>query len=230
MGPTGLVSDVEPRVLAIFVGTAGPFPPTSELGTSGIRKFGVHGPVAVNLVGLSGDENVERPAADFDQAVCVYPSEHYEWWRQRYPAASSALCAGRFGENITLRGLTEHDVAVGDHYRVGSAVLVVSKPRGPCKKVAQHTGIPNLSRMMRRTLRTGWYARVASPGVLYEGCPWSLLERRPNALSVHATAEAMYLRRDDIALAKQALQCDGLAGNWRAVFAARVAGRPVPPL
>jgi MOSC domain-containing protein YiiM len=195
-----------------------------------MEKGAVAGPVAVALAGLDGDENAERPADDREQAICAYPGEHYEWWRTNFSSPRAHFRPGAFGENLCLAGLTETDVCIGDVYRVGTVELAVTKPRGPCWKVAVRHGIPELASIMRQTLRTGWYLAVLQGGVLQAGDELELVNRGSPAVTVHVAAEAMYLRRDDLDLARHVLAGRGLAGNWRRVLEARVAGHPEPPL
>jgi MOSC domain-containing protein YiiM len=83
---------------------------------------------------------------------------------------------------------------------------------------------------MRRSLRTGWYLRVVRPGVVQAGAPLELLDRPSPEVTVGRVARAMYHDRADLDLAREMLACPALAGNWRDVLAARVGGRPEPPL
>lgn len=195
-----------------------------------LEKGRVTGPAALRRSGLAGDWNERRPAGDRDQAVCAYPVEHYEWWRERFPDRASQFRAGAFAENLSLAGLDETAVCVGDRWRVGTAVVEVSKPRGPCGKLAARHGLPELPAVIRQTLRTGWYLRVVSPGEVEPEADTELVERPWPAVSVSRVAEVMYHLRGDRAAAAEVLACTALAENWRAVLAARVAGRPEPEL
>lgn len=221
-----------PHVVAVFVGRTAPFPPPPHQawGTSGMEKGAVDGPVAVAISGLDGDENAERPANDREQAICVYPCEHYDWWRTNWSSPRAHFRPGAFGENLCLAGLTENEVCIGDVYRVGTAELAVTKPRGPCRKVAERHGIPELASVMRHSLRTGWYLAVRQDGVLRAGDELELVSRSSPEVTVRDAAEAMYLLRADLNVARHVLAGQGLAENWRRVLAARVAGHPEPPL
>ncbi|CAN5143117.1 MOSC domain-containing protein [soil metagenome] len=220
-----------PRVTGVFVGESAPFPPESDNSSdrSGILKRPIDGHVEVLPTGLAGDVNVERPPGDTDQAVCAYPVEHYRWWNERFAqAAIEDFGPSTFGENLTVQNLLESQVCVGDVFAVGTSLLEVSKPRGPCRKIGQRTGIPNLAAEMRRSLRTGWYMRVRRPGSFSRYCRFVLVERPSPGVTVELVAATMYLRRQDLDSARRALTCDTLADNWRAVFEARVAGHAEP--
>ena len=49
-----------------------------------------------------------------------------------------------FGENLTLKNLDESDVFFGNQYRLGEAILEVSKIREPCWKIQTKYGIKDL--------------------------------------------------------------------------------------
>jgi MOSC domain-containing protein YiiM len=71
------------------------------------------------------------------QAICAYPVEHYAYWENELGA--EPFSPGTFGENLTLAGLLETDVCIGDVYRIGTLVVQVTSPRVPCFKFATTT-------------------------------------------------------------------------------------------
>src|SRR5579864_7292922 len=101
---------------------------------------------------------------DGQVVVCVYATEHFEAWRTEL--GKPDIGPGAFGENFSVRGQIESSVCVGDVYRVGSATVQVSQPRGPCWKVGRRWNRPDLARRIRETGRSGWYLRVLSPGLV----------------------------------------------------------------
>jgi len=96
-----------------------------------------------------------------DKAVYAYPSDHWGWWRQNHGLACEPAT---FGENLTLRGATESDVAIGDRFRWGEVLMEISEPRAPCFKFAMHTGDEQAPQHMILAARCGWYARVLEEG------------------------------------------------------------------
>lgn len=135
---------------------------------TGIFKEPVAGPVRVGLTRLEGDGQADLTVhGGRAKAVYAYPSEHYEAWR-------TELCApawpwGTFGENLTVKGLTEDDVRVGDRFRIGTAELVVTQPRMPCFKLAGKLQRPDVFRRFLSSARTGWYFAVAREGEVRAG-------------------------------------------------------------
>lgn len=104
---------------------------------SAIAKTPVVGPVAVGPLGLAGDEQADRRVhGGPEKAVHHYALDHAAAWRGDLPGLRDLLeQPGAFGENFSTHGLTEHDVCVGDLWRVGSALLQVSQARQPCFKL-----------------------------------------------------------------------------------------------
>src|SRR5579863_1470461 len=90
--------------------------------TTGIFKEPVQGRVQLRKLNLDGDRQADLSVHGGEhKAVYAYPVEHYEYWRHELPGME--LPFGVFGENLTVEGLTEPRVNVGDRFRVGDAEL-----------------------------------------------------------------------------------------------------------
>jgi MOSC domain-containing protein YiiM len=145
---------------------------------SAFVKRNVPGPVHVGLVGLDVDEQADlRVHGGPEKAVYAYAATHYPRWTADFPALASRFVPGSFGENLTIDGLTEHDLCVGDVHGIGSVRLQVCQPRQPCAKLALNFEYPRLPKAMVRNGRSGWYYRVLEPGTLQAGDRVILLER-----------------------------------------------------
>jgi MOSC domain-containing protein YiiM len=140
---------------------------------TGIHKAPVAGPVAVGKLGLAGDEQADLSVhGGLDQAVYAYPSEHYAFWaaqRLRVFKREEPLPAGSMGENLTLQGVLEKDVWVGDRLTIGDVVLEVTAPRSPCYKFAAKMGFAHAVKLMVQSGATGFYCRVLRTGHLQAG-------------------------------------------------------------
>ena len=161
------------RLLSLQVGraTAYPVPDRAEPGevfTSAIGKRAVAGPVRLSRLGLAGDVVVDtRVHGGPDQAVLAYASAHYPAWQLEW--GRTDLPHGSFGENLTVEGADETTVCVGDRWRIGRAVLEVTKPRSPCNTLAWYQRRADLITRVRDTGRSGWYMRVITEGELEAG-------------------------------------------------------------
>ena len=149
----------------LLTGPVAPLGPTS----SGIDKHPVDGPVMLGPTGFAGDAqgDLKRHGGP-DKAVHHYPFDHYAAWRAEL-GDLPLLRAGGFGENLSTRGLTEADVAIGDRFRLGGAVIEVSQGRQPCWKLNLRFGVPDMARRVQDSGRTGWYYRVLQPGTVRAG-------------------------------------------------------------
>jgi MOSC domain-containing protein YiiM len=140
---------------------------------TGIHKQPVHGPVMVKKLGLAGDEQADLSVhGGLDKAVYAYPSEHYAFWAAQRLAAlkrDEPLSPGAMGENLTLEGLLENDVWVGDRLRIGSALLQVTEPRQPCFKFNAKMGFSHATKMMVQSGYSGFYLRVVETGSIEAG-------------------------------------------------------------
>jgi MOSC domain-containing protein YiiM len=130
---------------------------------SGIAKAPVDAAsIFVGRTNLAGDGQADLSVhGGVDKAVYCYPKEHWAWWEGEKRLASRA---GTFGENLTVEGADETQVAIGDRFRWGDAMLEVSQPRAPCYKFAMHTKRPDAPALMTRSGRSGWYFRVIREG------------------------------------------------------------------
>ena len=136
---------------------------------SGIDKRPVDGPVLLGPTGFQGDAQGDpRRHGGPDKAVHHYPAEHYEAWRADLGALPVPQPGG-FGENLSTRGMTEADVALGDRFRLGGAEIEVSQGRQPCWKLNLRFTVPDMARRVQQSGRTGWYYRVLRPGLVAPG-------------------------------------------------------------
>ena len=130
---------------------------------SGIAKAPVEvSSIFVGRTNLAGDAQADLSVhGGVDKAVYCYPKEHWPWWEGEKGLPSRA---GTFGENLTLEGADETEVAIGDRFRWGGAILEVSQPRAPCYKFAMYSKRPDTPALMTRSGRCGWYCRVIREG------------------------------------------------------------------
>ncbi len=171
------------RILSVNVGKVAPLL-VDDRGAlkkqvmSGIRKTPVstlshahH--IAVNPSGLEGDEQADASVhGGRDKAVYVYPYEHYAVWetmRLQVLKVDEKLPHGFMGENLTVTGLDETKVWVGDVLEIGSARFRVVSPRQPCYKFNARMGFKQASRMMVQSGYTGFYLEVLETGHLQAG-------------------------------------------------------------
>lgn len=149
--------------------------------STGICKRSVGGPVSAQPLGLAGDEQADRAVhGGLSKAVYAYPIEHYAFWQTvraqaRVAAWGEPLPHGFMGENLTLQGLLEQQVCVGDVLRFANCELAVSEPRFPCFKFNAAMGFPQAAKLMVANAWCGFYLAVRVPGTLTAGERFELI-------------------------------------------------------
>jgi MOSC domain-containing protein YiiM len=158
---------------------------------SGIRKRPVGaGAVELTRDGIVGDHQADlRLHGGPNKAVYVYSSDHYPWWTEQL-SASVPYGPGAFGENLTLSGIDETGVHLGDIWQWGTAVLQICQPRYPCFKLALATERPQIVQRFLASGRSGWYLRLLEPGIAGLHEPIVLHERDPDRITVRELALA----------------------------------------
>lgn len=145
---------------------------------SGIRKRVRTGAVAVGPLGLDGDEQADLSVhGGLAKAVYAYPQEHYAFWTtvRGQAQVAGALQPGDCGENLTLAGLLETKVWIGDVLRFPDCELVVSEPRYPCFKFSAHMGFGQAAKLMAQSGYCGFYLAVKREGTIAAGEAFELL-------------------------------------------------------
>ncbi len=180
---------------------------------SAIIKDAVSGPVWLAATNLEGDKQ-GNPAVHGgpDKAVLAYAASHYPEWRREL---DRELPYGAFGENLTIDGLDEGSVCVGDTFEIGDAVVQVSQPRAPCWKIARRWGIKDLTARVEANGHTGWYLRVLQEAYLEAGQTVRLTERPHPEWTVARATLVMKGRRRDMAAANELARLPELAGSWK---------------
>jgi MOSC domain-containing protein YiiM len=162
-------------VVSVNVGVARPLRLGGREVLSAIGKQPVPGPVAVRRLGLAGDAQAD-PAVHggLSKAIYAYPSEHFAFWRTVRAQARAAgwddpVPHGLLGENLTLAGLTEDRLWIGDRLHGPGCVLAVAEPRLPCAKLDAALGFAHAARLMAQSGFCGAYLGVIEPGTVAAG-------------------------------------------------------------
>jgi MOSC domain-containing protein YiiM len=212
------------RVVSVNVGRPGEVLWRGKPVTTGIWKDPVAGPVPLRRLNLDGDGQADlRVHGGPDKAVYAYPSEFYELWSRERPELE--LGPGTFGENLTLEGLLDDDVSVGDRFQIGTAELVVTQPRLPCFKLGLRMGRDEfVTEFLERGL-LGFYLAVAREGEVAAGDAIVELQRDPRRFGVTEVARLYAADRDDVETMRLAADHDALPESWREYFRKRVEAR-----
>ena len=204
------------QVLSVNVARVQTIEFRGEVHQTGIFKLPAEQPVHVGRLGLAGDRQCDLLNHGGEhKAVYGFADEHYGYWRETLD--QPGLQAGAFGENLTVSGLEEEAIHIGDQLAVGSTVLEVSQPRVPCFKLGVALGNERAPALFTRYFHTGVYFRVIEEGQVAPGDTIEVTRRHPAGISVHALFRAFHDRDypERNALMTEAFKLDVLAPEWR---------------
>src|SRR6516165_6543354 len=125
---------------------------------TGVWKQAVSGPRVVRRLNIEGGGQ---------RAVLVYQLASYRYWQE--VLGRNDFVHGQFGENLTVDGLADDEVCIGDRFRIGEAEFEVTQPRVTCYRVGLRMGEPELPSLLVAHHRPGFYMRVITEGHIQPG-------------------------------------------------------------
>ena len=209
------------KIISVNVGLPRLVLRNGEPVSTGIYKEPVTGRVMVRTLNLDGDRQSDLSVHGGPlKAVYLYPSEHYDFWKQELPDMD--LPWGMFGENFTATGLLETEVHIGDKFRIGTAELMVTQPRMPCYKLGIRFGRADIIKRFLVSERTGFYFSVLKEGEVGAGDEIELLERNSSGVRVVDVTRLYSSDRENVDLILRAIATDALPDSWREYFKKRL--------
>ncbi|MCI4337222.1 MAG: MOSC domain-containing protein [Thermoplasmata archaeon] len=174
-----------PVIRSVNVGTAQTVEWHGRRVTTGIWKSPVSGRVRIVRHHVDGDVQANpKVHGGPRKAVYAYPADHYDFWRRELGGIS--LPWGSFGENLTVEGIAEGEVCVGDLWEAGSAVLEVTQPRSPCSNLNVKFDREDMVRTFWESGRSGFYLAVVAVGEVAAGDPFRRTQPSPGSRSIAA--------------------------------------------
>ena len=208
---------VPPVLLSVNVGLPKNVAWQGKTVYTGVWKHPVNGPAMVRRLNIDGDGQGDLAGHGGEQrAVLVYQVQSYRHWQQHF--GRDDLGYGQFGENLTVDGLTDDEVCIGDRYRIGEAEFEVTQPRVTCYRVGLRLGEPELPALLVSHHRPGFYLRVLREGRIRAGDRIVKTRTGPGALSVADTDALLYLPGRDRARLSAAVRIPALSPGWQQSF------------
>lgn len=187
---------------------------------TGIYKSPTSSSLYVSKIQLDGDGQADLTVhGGADKAICVYPEEHYAYWEQ---ALGQKMEAGMFGENLTVRGLIESDVCIGDTYAIDEVVVQVSQPRQPCHTLAKRLDRADAVLRVQETGYTGYYFRVLSEGIISKDSQIRLIAKGESGVTVTYANQIKYHEKNNVEAAKRIAAIGALSASWKQSFLKRL--------
>lgn len=138
--------------------------------TTGIFKTAVSEGVFLDIEDVKGDSVIDRRYHGGEEKACyLYSLDHYAFWQNKFPDLTWGH--GMFGENLTVEGLDERNIRVGDVFTIGDAKVQVTQPRQPCFKLGIRFNNQSILKDFIETTFSGVYVKVLSPGLVEKGDP-----------------------------------------------------------
>lgn len=158
--------------------------------TTGIFKFPVNNPIYLGSEDVANDNVIDRRYhGGVDKACYLYSADHYKYWKTLYPALE--IPWGMFGENLTVEGLDEAEINIGDIYEVGETIVQATQPRQPCFKLEFRFHNNEIVRQFVDSGFAGVYVRVLQKGHVKTGDEFKLIDKK-QTLSIRRVYELIY--------------------------------------
>lgn len=168
---------------------------------TGIYKYPVREPLSLTRNDVKRDTIIDRVHHGGTNKACyLFAKEQYPYWKQLYPNLEWDW--GMFGENLTVEGLNETKIRIGDIFRVGSAVVQVSQPREPCYKLGVRFGTQKILKRYIAHGFPGTYVRILEEGKVQTDDTLELMEQSQNRLTVHQFFRLMFDKKKDSKILK----------------------------
>jgi len=181
---------------------------------TGIYKYAVETPVYLGKEDVENDHVLDRRYhGGIDKACYLYSADHYPFWKSRFPGQEWKW--GMFGENLTISGLNESEIHIGDRFQIGEAVVQVSQPRQPCFKLGVRFGDQSVVDDFWNSSFPGVYVRVLQAGNVQKGDELFLIDRNTDSLSIKQVFSVFRLDRTNYELMRKAIAEPFLAESCR---------------
>jgi ferredoxin-NADP reductase/MOSC domain-containing protein YiiM len=208
---------VSPVLLSVNVGMPKEVAWQGNTVYTGIWKQPIDGPAMVRRLNIDGDGQGDTSGHGGEQrAVMVYQIQAYQHWEDYLGRRDFDY--GQFGENLTVDGMADDEVCIGDRYRIGGAEFEITQPRTTCYRVGLRMGVPDMAALLVSHHRPGFYMRVVTEGPIRAGDQIVQTRSGPGGLSVADTDALLYLPDRDVAKVSVALRIPALSPGWQQSF------------
>lgn len=147
------------------------------------------------------------------KACYLFSTDHYPYWKKLY--ANLEWNWGMFGENLTVNGMNELQIKVGDIYSIGNAIVQVTQPREPCFKFGVKFGSQHVLKQFIQHGFPGTYVKVLEEGSVTTHDKLKLENRLSESLSVAQLFELFFSKNKNLKWLNIALNSSVLSDNFK---------------
>lgn len=181
---------------------------------TGIYKTPVHLPIFLGKQDVNGDTVSDRKVHGGEFKACyLFSADQYNYWKKLYPKLDWDY--GMLGENLTVSGLDETQLYIGDIYKVGEAAVQITQPREPCYKFGVKFGTQEVLKQFIEHGYPGTYVRVIKEGYVSKGDKFFFVEKAKNSLSIYQFFNLLYAKSKDQQLVELAIKNEALPQRKR---------------
>ncbi|MBT5470371.1 MAG: MOSC domain-containing protein [Nitrospina sp.] len=193
---------------------------TAKKFRTGIFKKPINEKIFLDESGFHGDGVGDtRIHGGKDLAVCAYFVDHFTFWNNEL---DRVLEPGAFGENLSLAGIDETQINVGDIFCLGEAEIEVSQPRQPCHKLNKIFKYQGMACKVQTTGFTGCYFRVKRKGWVEPGATIEKIKDGLGKFSIDKINSLMFKEKKKFDLLRKVVRQEALSLEWREKFEKRL--------
>ncbi|RRQ47580.1 MOSC domain-containing protein [Maribacter algicola] len=160
---------------------------------TGIFKYPTKEKLFLTKSDVQRDSIIDRVHHGGENKACyLFSEDQYPFWKKKYP--NHDWNWGMFGENLTVEGLDESKIRVGNIYKLGNALVQVSQPREPCYKLGIRFGTQEILKQFIDQNHPGTYVKILEEGEVGIGDELQLIQLSENTLTVQEFYELMFLK------------------------------------
>ncbi|MCK3684264.1 MOSC domain-containing protein [Maribellus sp. YY47] len=200
------------KIVSTNIGEPRTLPFNGKEVTTGIFKFPVEEGIFLGAEDVEKDHVIDRRYhGGIDKACYLYSADHYEYWQKLYPELEMPW--GMFGENLTVEGLHEAQVNIGDVFSIGDVIVQATQPRQPCYKLNFRFHDKEIVRQFVDSGFSGVYVRVLEGGQVTAGTEMKRIERK-ESVSIQQVYTWIYASDFDPEI-KRAINDPNIAASCR---------------
>ncbi len=154
-----------------------------------------------------------------DLAICGYFTDHFSFWNVEL---DRKMEPGAFGENLSLAGINETQINVGDIFSLGEAEIEVSQPRQPCHKLNKVFQFQGMACKVQSTGYTGCYFRVKKTGWVEQNSVINKIQDGDKKISIEILNTLMFKEKKNPDLLRKVVNLEALSEEWRSKFLKRL--------
>lgn len=204
-------------LISVNVGLPRDVPWQEKVVRTAIWKRSVPGRVMARRLNLDGDGQGDLAGHGGEhRAVMVYQLESYRHWEEHLQRDDFEY--GQFGENLTVDGLADSEVCIGDRYRIGRALFEVTQPRVTCYRVGIRMNNPQMPAMLVSHRRPGFYFRVIEEGEIGAGDEIVKVADGMELMTIAEIDALLYLPGHPSDQLERALRIPSLSEGWKGSF------------